>query len=329
MAAHIAWSSIELLHNVIRTLNYLATLNNTALPKVTYKAKVKLHGTNCAVQIHPEGVFCQSRTGMLTPEDDLKGFAKWVKVNEGYFRTLTPGITVFGEWCGPGVEKGMAVSALPEKVFAVFAIQVGFGADAKVVSDPLEITAMLKTGAPTNLFVLPWQGETLTVDFADRASLEATATEVNRRVEAVEKEDPWVKSTFGIKGLGEGLVLYPVVVEGGQVPTDPENLAHLMWKAKGEKHRTAGTKEAVQVDASVVANTTEFVALMVTKARLEQGLATVCGGTKDMKFTGKFIAWVVADVKKESEAELAASGLTWAQVEKAVSARAREWFLAR
>lgn len=329
MATHIAWSSIELLHNVIRTLNYLATLNSTPLPKVTYKAKVKLHGTNCAVQIHPEGVYVQSRTGMLTPEDDLKGFAKWVKANEGYFRSLTPGITVFGEWAGPGVEKGMAVSALSEKVFAVFALQVGYGTDAKVVSDPLEVTAMLGTGAPTNLFVLPWQGDTLVVDFGDRASLEATATVVNRRVEAVEKEDPWIKNTFGTSGLGEGLVLYPVEVEGGRVPADPENLAHLMWKAKGEKHRTAGTKEAVQVDASVVANTTEFVTLMVTEARLEQGLAAGCGGTKDPKLTGKFIAWVVADVKKESEAELAASGLTWAQVEKAVSARAREWFLAR
>ena len=99
-----------------------------------------------------------------------------------------------------------------------------------------------------------------------------------------------------------------------------------MWKAKGEKHRTAGTRTAVQVNAEVVASVEEFVSLMVTEARLQQGLGAVCGGTRDPKATGKFLAWTLADVQKESVAELEASGLTWAQVEKAVQAKARSWF---
>jgi hypothetical protein len=44
----------------------------------------------------------------------------------------------------------------------------------------------------------------------------------------------------------------------------------------------------VQVDASVVASANEFVALMVTEARLQQGLAVV--GARDTKLTGKFLA---------------------------------------
>jgi hypothetical protein len=70
----------------------------------------------------------------------------------------------------------------------------------------------------------------------------------------------------------------------------------------------------------------EFVALVVTDARLQQGVAHV-GGAFDSKQTGAFLAWLVADVKKESIAELEASGQTWAQVERAVQAAARSWYL--
>ena len=41
-----------------------------------------------------------------------------------YFQTLARDIVVFGEWCGPGVEKGMAISAAKTKLFAVFAVQL-------------------------------------------------------------------------------------------------------------------------------------------------------------------------------------------------------------
>ncbi len=118
--------------------------------------------------------------------------------------------------------------------------------------------------------------------------------------------------------LGEGLVFYPNL---GTTPFDQA----LMFKAKGDKHRTAG-KSAVQVDASVAASVDEFVALVVTTARLQQGLQAI-GGDFDAKKTGTFLAWIGEDVKKESVAELEASKLTWAQVEKAVQQRARKWFL--
>jgi hypothetical protein len=115
-----------------------------------------------------------------------------------------------------------------------------------------------------------------------------------------------------------------VSVDGAAPAT--ERLEQLMFKAKGEKHRTAGTKTAVQVDPSVVASVAEFVALMVTDARLRQGLTEACGGARDPKSTRQFLEWVATDVRKESSVELAASGLSWSDVDKAVQARAREWF---
>lgn len=326
VSTHVSWGSIELLHNVIRTLTHLHEDEGRPFPVVRYRAKVKLHGSNCAVQVTGDGVFAQSRTTMLTPESDYKGFAAWVREHRDFFAALRPGLVVFGEWCGPGVEKGMAISQVATKLFVVFAVRDG----ERVVHDPDEVRALVPAaGAPAELHVLPWDGEPVTIDYSSRESLERIAATLNDRVAAVEHEDPWVRSTFGISGLGEGLVFYPLEVDRAAPRSDPEGLAALMFKAKGDKHRTAGAKTAVQVDTTVVGSVAEFVALMVTEPRLQQGLAVVCGGTVDMKHTGKFIAWVAGDVHKESAAELEASGLTWPQVEKAVQSAARAWLLAQ
>jgi hypothetical protein len=182
-------------------------------------------------------------------------------------------------------------------------------------------------GAPAQLFVLPWQGAPITIDYADRGSLDAAAAELNARVAEVEREDPWVSQAFGVSGLGEGLVCYPVRVAGGGPDATPAALGRVMFKAKGETHRTAATKVAVQVDAAVAASIDDFVALMVTDARLAQGEAAV--GGRDSKLIGKFLAWIAADVRKESVAELEASGLTWAQVDRPIQVSARAWFLAK
>jgi len=323
---HVAWSSIELLHNVVRTLGHLHELGRP-LPIVEYRAKVKLHGSNCAVQITDAGIVAQSRTSLLTPEVDYKGFAAWVHCHAAYFETLSRGIVVFGEWCGPGVEKGMAISAARSKLFVVFAVQIAGG----IAYEPDEVRALVPAdGAPAELHVLPWEGEAVRIDYGSRPALDAVAAALNERVAEVEREDPWVKRALDIAGIGEGLVFYPVAVDGAPPPRDPEGLAQLMFKAKGEKHRTAGTRAAVAVDAAVVASIDEFVALMVTEARLAQGLAaTASDGARprDPKLTGKFLEWIVADVRKESVAELEASGLSFAQVEKALRTRARAWYL--
>ena len=324
MTTLITWASIELLHNVVR---YLAEMkvNTGALPKaVVYRGKVKLHGTNCAVQVTPDGLFTQGRTQMLTLQADHLGFAKWARSHDAYFQTLMPGITIFGEWCGPGVEPGMAISQAKEKIFAVFALQVGYGEEARLVVEPDEIGTCLGANMPRNMHVLPWYGPEFRVDYTI-SDLASVADLLNPWVEQVEAEDPWVKATLGVSGIGEGLVFYPRAVEGDVLPTDPENFAHLMFKAKGELHRATRAKKAVQANVEIAGSVDELVHLMLTEARLLQGVAA-CGGC-DKKNTGKFLAWIGADVQKESVAELAAAGLAWSQIERVVQMRAREWFL--
>jgi hypothetical protein len=316
----ISWSSIELLHNVVRTLSLLEQATGEPLPRLRYRSKVKLHGTNCAVQAHGDSVTCQGRTTILTPAADNRGFAAWVEQHRGYFCALPAGTVLFGEWCGPGVERGMAVSRLPRKVFAIFASQ----RDGRLCVEPDELEALLpREGRPEDLHVLPWEQDEIELDYRSPQSLEAAAERLNARVAEVEAQDPWVMRTFGLSGLGEGLVLYPV----GEVPADPERYARWMFKAKGEKHRTVATHKAVAVRPEAQASVDAFVRHVLTEARLQQGLAEACAGARDPRQTGAFLAWIAADVQKETVAELEASALTWAAVEKAVRARARAWFL--
>lgn len=78
----------------------------------------KIDGTNAQVVITPEGeVFAGSRNRWIAPENDNYGFAGWVKRHE---EELRDGLGVgqhFGEWWGPGIQRGYG---LTEKRFSLF-----------------------------------------------------------------------------------------------------------------------------------------------------------------------------------------------------------------
>lgn len=314
------WPSIELLHNVRRSLELVEEA-----PKVTYRAKIKLDGTNGAVQIFPNGqVAVQSRTQIITPESDNMGFAAWVGENINFFAKLAGAnhITIFGEWCGKGIQKRTAISKIDRKIFVIFAIQFGGleGKIARLEIRPEKITEFLPHHP--DIFVLPFYGEPIVLEFGNRQQLLCVIERLNQMVDQVETVDPWVQETFGIEGLGEGLVFYP---ESGEL-AERLSYAELLFKAKGEKHKVVNTKEPVQFDPEVAKNVEEFVRLFVTEARLEQGVTEVCSGHFEMSQMGAFLQWFNADVQKESIAELEVAGLTWKDVGKAVMKAAKEWY---
>lgn len=66
----------------------------------------KIDGTNAAVIITKDGeIGAQSRTRLITPNDDNYGFAKWVQENKEELLTMGPGHH-FGEWWGLGIQRG-------------------------------------------------------------------------------------------------------------------------------------------------------------------------------------------------------------------------------
>jgi len=325
-----AWPEIESFHNIRKYTSPAAhpeILNGNTI--VDYRPKVKLHGTNAAVQVHEDGsIVCQSRESIITREKDNAGFAKWAHSQPNW--DLAKGHILYGEWCGPGIQKGVAIAQIPRKVFAIFAARPLDGSD-KLIVEPDELRVLIentKFNIP-DVYVLPWYNEGLEVDWSETSEeLTKDVNLINEWVSAVEANDPWVEATFNVKGTGEGLVFYPRSDEH----LGFTNFNNLVFKAKGEKHKNIATAKPAQVDATAAASIDAFVAMVLTEARLEQGATKVSADgalTYDMKNTGKFVSWVSADVEKETQDELAASNLTFKQVQKAISDKARAWYLAK
>lgn len=77
----------------------------------------KIDGTNACVVISEDGEFaCQSRTRIITPENDNHGFAKWAYKHKDELMVLGPGHH-FGEWWGLGIQRGYEQT---EKRFSLF-----------------------------------------------------------------------------------------------------------------------------------------------------------------------------------------------------------------
>src|SRR5574337_546041 len=224
----IHWAEIEAFHNLRKHVGQVPVYGDLDLlhgnNAVDYMAKIKLHGTNAAVQIHSDGrVIAQSRTSELSIGNDNAGFAKWVKEQETEWALLFNNIIFFGEWCGSGIQKGVAISGIGKKVFTVFAARYLDGSDDLIV-EPHELHQLVDATKLKDVYVLPWHQVTVNkmsgsfqeplkirIDWRKSdQNLAPIITEINRRVLEVEKNDPWVDNTFGVKGVGEGLVFYPV-----------------------------------------------------------------------------------------------------------------------
>lgn len=81
----------------------------------------KIDGTNAAVVVVDDGaggyaVGAQSRSRVITPDDDNFGFARWVHDHQSELAMLGPGHH-FGEWWGQGIQRGYG---LTEKRFSLF-----------------------------------------------------------------------------------------------------------------------------------------------------------------------------------------------------------------
>ena len=319
----IPWTEIESFHNIRKyTKSHPEILNGNNV--VHYVPKVKLHGTNAAVQVHDDGtVVAQSRTSLLIDGNDNAGFAKWVESNKTEWLKFKRNFVYFGEWFGTGIQKGVACSEINKKAFAVFAARSLDEGNDLLVVDPGELIYMVSP--IDNLYVLPWYGLGTEVDWSSESEqLAGNVKDINQCVDDVEKCDPWIKATFNIDGTGEGLVYYPCSKEHLGVV----NYANLVFKAKGEAHKNIKVASPAQIDAAVASSVKDFVDMVLTLARLEQGVTAVNGSlVYEMKTVGKFITWIQDDVKKECQDEIDASELTFDAVKNSLTTRARAWYL--
>jgi hypothetical protein len=324
------WTEIESFHSIRKFTTAYPSVGG----KVKYKSKVKLHGINVGIQCLKDSIIPQSRTVELSVTSDKNGFAKWVESTQQCWKDVRKqygkDIVLYGEWVGPGVQGGVAVSQIEKKCLVVFAARIindsSFTEEhGDFISEPEELMNILN-GIP-NVHVLPWRSQ-LTIDWQGSVeNLEWNVAIINAEVELVEKEDPFVKDTFGISGVGEGLVYYPH--EGN---CSYETFCNLVFKAKGEEHKNIKTAAPAQLSPQVAESIQAFADMVLSEARLLQAVDAVTDGSDqkfDKKLIGKFLVWIANDVQKENKDELEASSLTWKQVQKAIGDSARRWYLSK
>lgn len=329
--SHVKWAKIANFHTVRASVTkYHELLGENC--SVKYRAKVKLHGTNAAVRISSDGqVTAQSRENDVTIFHDNYGFARWVKEREEQFRALkidTFDVIIYGEWCGPGVQGGVALSKIPEKVFAIFAVRViNENQPDHLTVEPSTIEYIIKDSI-SGVHIIPWatQAGEFTIDWSQSAEeLEPTIERINKLVEEIETQDPWVKAVFDVSGTGEGAVFYPQDTKVGYT-----NFNNLAFKAKGEKHAVVAKTKPAQANPTSVEGASALAELIVTEARMEQGIRAMNSGELafDIKKLGVFIKWLIDDVEKECSGEIIASGLDAKVARSACVDRARSWFFA-
>jgi len=123
---------------------------NIEYPQVRFYGTPKGHGTNGGISFNfrTGELWAQSRENIITVQKDNAGFAAFVERNKEDFIKMFhkikelnyynfrnfelneptyPIVTIFGEWAGPGIQKGVGISQIDKKSFFIFDIKITNG----------------------------------------------------------------------------------------------------------------------------------------------------------------------------------------------------------
>jgi len=298
---------------------------------IKFKGTVKLHGTNAGVSYNTKlGVWAQSRNNSFDLDTDAAnshmGFMFYVKshklVFEEYFKRIATDnnintskfcISIFGEWAGPGIQKGVSISEIPTKSFFVFGVKVSNPDDTEFASYWINDYSFIHFPEINihNINKFPtWDIE---VDFNEPSRI---SNMLNELTQAVEDECPVAKH-FGISGIGEGIVYEATV-----------NDTNYRMKVKGSAHSVSKVKTLAPVDVEKLDNISEFVDYAMTENRLKQALGEIFTNVNEynVKKTGDLMRWLVNDIMSEELDVMVKNGLEPKDVNKHITTRARDMF---
>lgn len=337
MKTHIKYPKIQQFRNIVQDINRV--INFTGLdkegnaiydasiqkPTLTFRGTVKLHGTNASVCYNDiNGFWIQSRQNIITIENDNAGFASFAKTNENEFLELIEqvkkttkidtklhAISIYGEWAGKGIQKGVGISQL-DKAFYIFGVKITKPNDADFKSYWVSSTNLRNVGC--RIFnVEDYKTFSVAVDF----NLPQLAqNELIKITERVEKECPIAKA-FGIEnGLGEGVVWIVNYKD-----------TNYRFKVKGEKHSVSKVKKLASVDVEKLHSINEFVAYAVTENRFSQAIENTFGKEDlDVKKMGDLLRWMIKDILSDEEDTLKENELVAKEVNKYISLKTKELF---
>ena len=297
------------------------------LPTIVFKGTVKLHGTSASFNYSKseDKLLPQKRSSIIEDDFGHFGFVEYTKANEVVIKekmsTLCnklgiDSVVVFGEWCGTGVQKKVAISELPKRmvIFEAWNPVTEEYIDTDLLSDFCE-------GVPKCYNVRDYQTFEMEVD---TQYPEIALGKINDLVDEVEKSCPVAKAMLldefpdkcvdRTEYIGEGIVW---------------KYKDICWKAKGSKHsNSSGGKIKATVDPIKAQNIKDFVEATVTEYRLEQCYSEIKSnhGEVEMKHLGELMKWIFSDIMTEEGDALQHNNLDKKDIGGAVANKARPWF---
>lgn len=298
--------------------------------KIDYIGTVKLHGTHTdIVQDENNNIIVQSRNRIITPESDNLGFASFVHnisninnlfevIRETFGKDKNiKHIMICGEWCGKGIQKGVALAKVP-KMWVIFDIKV----DGRWMN--MQDFSHIHDNKQNIYNVLQFKTWKLTIDFNDYEKVQQDMIEITNNVE---KECP-VGLYFGVQnGVGEGVVWKPVDVD--KYPS-----SQYWFKTKGQKHsvsRVAVLKQMAPTNVELFDNMNAFVDTVVTDNRCNQAVSIIKETEQvlSMKHLGTFMQWIANDIRKEEYDTIEENG--WdakiTELNKMINVQSKKWFM--
>ena len=296
-------------------------------PTLTFKGSVKLHGTNAGVSFNDKfGLWTQSR-GVAYELGDVgshMGFTSFVNSNKEFFEETMKDIahrnnidtskfciTIYGEWAGQGIQKGVSICEI-DKSFFIFGVKVSNPDDENFKSLWLDHSG-IRSNEKRIFNILDFPTFEIEIDFNMPQLIQNKLGEITQEIE---DECP-VGKFFGHSGVGEGVVWSCL-----------HNGERHSFKVKGTKHSVSKVKTLAPVDVEKLNSIQDFVDYSVTRARFEQGMSEVFSSPSeyDTKKTGDIIRWVIKDIQDEEMDVLVENNLSPKDVNKYISGKVREMF---
>lgn len=234
------------------------------------------------------------------------------------FQELNPGVEIkeefpliiAGEWIGPGVQKNVAISSLPEKLFVIISLNIN---GLWVADEPYADIEDEKNGI-YNISTGGFYHHAWSIDDAKKslASLQPLA-------DAVEDSCPFAQK-FGLTGRGEGIVWKP---------EEPWCYNAKTWiKMKGPISRVRPVAEK-KIGVGNEEYAIEFARSVVGEMRLEQGWQYLeeMGMETGRKGIAGYLKWLLGDVEVEEGRVMKERGIEVRSVKKEVGKMGSEWYL--
>lgn len=315
------FSSIDRFRTALKGVHRYCHDRGQSIPIMDYIGTVKLHGTNAGVRRTASGkIVPQSRNRILDVTCDNYGFAAFVEERKEAFEKLfdffnmpDTDITLFGEFCGKGIQGNVAIGQL-DPHFVLF--NVKFDGEYNELWYPFPVELQANDVDIYNIFQIPHYE--ISVDFS---APDAAIHEINELTDAVEEQCPWGKF-MGVDGIGEGIVW---------VPRNHPSISDLWFKTKGGKHSGKPKVKGIRakVDVETANSIAECMKLVLPEWRLQQGIEYLKENYYDMDHSsiGPYLKWISQDILKEEIDTITENGLEWKDMHRPINKRARNYIL--